>query len=166
MPRKIAGILGNTKSHLLASMLLLSFALGGCSLFKKADSGPDAQASAIPSVSAIVPELPSAPQIASVAVAPSATHTHTQVAVATSAKTAASGAPGATAASAASTQPAAAAIPAASALASAIPVVNTQCQAACQKGYHDCANQAGAVTGLELVRKCRAVLMPCLTACK
>jgi hypothetical protein len=47
-----------------------------------------------------------------------------------------------------------------------LPVINAQCQAACQKSYQDCMSQNSAASPIEMVQKCGALLSPCISACK
>jgi hypothetical protein len=154
---------------LLASALLLTLSVGGCKFFKKGDSGPDAQASAVVSAVPVVPSVVQMPSIAPVpSVALPVTHVHVHTATSTSVSTSASAATTASAApavaSAAGTQPAASATAAAST--PTIGAINPQCAAACQKGYQDCVSQGQGLSGMDLIKKCRDVLKPCITACK
>ncbi len=153
-----------------AGLLML---LSGCSLLqKKSDPGPDAQASVAP-VASIAPLLPTAAPstapVPSVAIATHArvqTHTHTGTATAT-ASAAASVAPVPSGVPVPPPIPGTTGAQTATATATAATpgILNPECQQACQKGYQDCMTQSG-VTGMELIKKCRQVLMPCLQACK
>lgn len=162
-----------------APTVLLLLASIGCQWLKKTDNGADAQASAAVSATA-APAASSAPVIATVAQVPSvataATATHGQVAISKSKVTTASGTAAGTATkTAAGTSTAtntsgattAGSTSAATSTATAVtPAVNAQCLTACQKSYQTCTSEAGTLTGVDLVRKCRAALVPCLSACK
>ena len=166
MRRNLAGKV-TINSRLLAASLLITVGVGGCKFLKRGDSGPDAQASAVVSAAPVAPpsvaEMPSiapVPSVPAPVLHPHRTTTSTGTKTSTSVATAASAA----AASAASTQPVASAAPAAST--PVIGAINPQCQAACQKGYQDCVTQSGGLSGMDLIKKCREVLMPCVAACK
>ena len=167
----------------IASTLLVLLALGGCKYLHKTDSAPDAQAlviasasaapaaasattSAAPAVSSAPPVASIAPVIPAVAATALATHTHVETTTKTKTSTATS-----TAATAGSAKPAASAAgvasvkPVASVPGVITPPVSSDCRAACQKTYRECASQTGTLVGVELVRKCRAALVPCLASC-
>jgi hypothetical protein len=167
--------------------LLLVAIIGGCSLLKKkGDTGPDAQVSAAPVVS-IAPvvsvpavAVPSVASAAAAVVAPATRvqpRTQTATATTTGTATAASAAASATAAPSADPGPAPMPIPVPSAQPTATAttvapttapagIINPQCAAACQKSYQDCINQSGDVKALEVLKKCRQALAPCLTTCR
>jgi hypothetical protein len=165
--------------RLLTATLLATLVIGGCKFLKKGESGPDAQASAVASaapnaVPVVVPEVAQAvsavAQVASIASAvPSAPQPTTHVSVPAHASTVASNTAAPTASSATPAATAAAsAQPSATAAASAptVGVLNPQCQVACQKSYQDCVSQSSAASGLDVIRKCKNALIPCITACK
>jgi hypothetical protein len=161
---------------LIVPTVLLLLGSLGCQWLKKTDNSADAQASAITSATAAPAASPVsaiasiAAEVPSVATAVGATHTQ----VAPLAKPKATAANSASATPAASATPTATAASGASATGSAAPAaatasavaVNSQCLATCQKGYQTCTSEAGTLTGVDLVRKCRSALVPCLSACK
>lgn len=157
----------------LPAILLMVVAVSSCSLLKKkGDTGPDAQASAVPVASIapiVVPSVASVVTATSVAttphvhaVAPTHTHTSTSTGTTTAAAPPASGAP----IPPPIPEPSAA-VNTAPATSTAPGIINPQCLQACQKGYQDCmAQSAGTLTAMDLIKKCRLALTPCQQACR
>jgi len=180
MQAHLVGHASTFRRHQLSVGLLFIVGVSACGLLKKkGDTGPDAQASAAPVIASIAPlvAVPTVAPVVSAVPIPSvisaATHTHTHTATST-AKTTPSASPGSSALPGPTpipapppTEPATATATATATVAPTAPgIVNPQCLSACQKGYQDCIHQSGNLTGLELIKQCRNVLMPCISACQ